>query len=709
MRQGGQHRICITLLLTLLFSISETVQPQPSEQTATAPSASGFFEGVRRFFNPKLAEIDRLYNAGSLYAAVEYLIANSHDLGEEDREKYKNLLRGFAETEFLQQTKKLDATTVEPDLDSLVRFGNQSQEFRKLWPTLESRAKFFSLDGETIKTKHNTLVSDWELRTASLLRTMIESDTGPATDILPNYKTLVKLAGKEKVSRICADLITNGGKPSSKIYAQCEKLLDRNDLSTVRDAAINKEVASASQIKTPYEKLKSLNETSARWGLTDIEWRNHIEAQLPQRITLSENDLSLPPDDETRNSILVIYQQDSPEQNVRREKISSTFASGRQMLPNPEYLDLQRRYQQANFEYQNCNANYRAQAFTNPYAINLCGFLIPSLNSLQNALSSTSPTVTQTLKSSYEIDTERLSIRVRSKIFLSAFSEQAKDFVFVSTESNREKEFLLAREVHPEDLETSKSSFSNNDDVREFLEAKPTPPSRREFESFSSNSNTYGKGLKLLQAHLKSSVSGKTEKVSSPSPSSDIGSASYLDDMLTKSIVVVTSQSLGTGFFVRPKYILTNEHVVSSRPVVEIEMRNGSKATGVVVATDAILDLALIAVPIEGKPMEFATSKPRTGEEVFALGHPKQLKFSLTRGIVSAVRDMKLGPAGSTSASHIQTDVAINPGNSGGPLVSGGKVIGVNTFKIAGGNTEGLGFALSAGPVRSWLDKNLPK
>ena len=60
------------------------------------------------------------------------------------------------------------------------------------------------------------------------------------------------------------------------------------------------------------------------------------------------------------------------------------------------------------------------------------------------------------------------------------------------------------------------------------------------------------------------------------------------------------------------------------------------------------------------------------GENVIAIGTPEGFEFSVTRGIVSAIReDGKL----------IQTDAAINPGNSGGPLMnSSGCVIGVNTF-----------------------------
>jgi serine protease Do len=73
-----------------------------------------------------------------------------------------------------------------------------------------------------------------------------------------------------------------------------------------------------------------------------------------------------------------------------------------------------------------------------------------------------------------------------------------------------------------------------------------------------------------------------------------------------------------------------------------------------------------------------------------AIGNPFGLSQTVTAGIVSAKgRVIGSGPYDD----FIQTDASINPGNSGGPLFSaGGKVVGINTAIIAGG--QGIGFAI---------------
>jgi serine protease Do len=96
----------------------------------------------------------------------------------------------------------------------------------------------------------------------------------------------------------------------------------------------------------------------------------------------------------------------------------------------------------------------------------------------------------------------------------------------------------------------------------------------------------------------------------------------------------------------------------------------------------------------------------KIGEPAYAIGSPggsdnAVLQQTVTRGIVSGVRDFASEANANIKVEYIQTDAAVNAGNSGGPLVNeAGRVIGVNTHKLVGRGVEGLSFAISVNEVR---------
>jgi S1-C subfamily serine protease len=179
----------------------------------------------------------------------------------------------------------------------------------------------------------------------------------------------------------------------------------------------------------------------------------------------------------------------------------------------------------------------------------------------------------------------------------------------------------------------------------------------------------------------------------SQSPSRPDGNADVDPRMNSVVVVLNPKGSLGAGFYVEPNLVLTNFHVIEGASTVELRAFDGSLFTGKVVRRDIQLDLALLRVERVGPPTQFASTVLKPGETVEAIGHPRGLTFSLSRGVVSAVRQMKGALAqGGDKALLIQTDTPINPGNSGGPLFSNGRVVGVNTMKFKG--AEGIGFAV---------------
>jgi len=149
----------------------------------------------------------------------------------------------------------------------------------------------------------------------------------------------------------------------------------------------------------------------------------------------------------------------------------------------------------------------------------------------------------------------------------------------------------------------------------------------------------------------------------------------------------------GSGFFVRPDLVVTNNHVVDGQNSVILRTAGG-QYTARVMTTSPAVDLALLQVydpnPRQATLRLGTAATARPGEEVIAIGYALgALSNTVTRGIVSALRQ-----AGSVTL--IQTDAAINPGNSGGPLISrDGAVIGINSMGISKQVGEGLGFAIA--------------
>jgi S1-C subfamily serine protease len=165
-------------------------------------------------------------------------------------------------------------------------------------------------------------------------------------------------------------------------------------------------------------------------------------------------------------------------------------------------------------------------------------------------------------------------------------------------------------------------------------------------------------------------------------------------------VVVSTPNSTGSGFYIGARSVITNAHVVGAERDVSVKLADGRSARGRVVAVDETRDLALLQTEIDGVPAPLLPEGQRvtTGARVAVIGHPRQLEFSLSSGIVSAVR-LNYVPVGGIDV--IQTDTALNPGNSGGPLFVGNAVAGVVSFKR--GLSEGLGFAVHVNELREFL------
>jgi len=128
-----------------------------------------------------------------------------------------------------------------------------------------------------------------------------------------------------------------------------------------------------------------------------------------------------------------------------------------------------------------------------------------------------------------------------------------------------------------------------------------------------------------------------------------------------------------------------------------VAMASGTWAGADVIARHRNLDLCLIWLPRESGSGEFVQPvEPKKeiseGENIFVIGHPQGLRFTLSTGIISR-----------TDRDALQLTAPVSPGNSGGPVYDDrGKLVGVVTSMIDRGmspNAENLNFAVRADAV----------
>jgi S1-C subfamily serine protease len=161
---------------------------------------------------------------------------------------------------------------------------------------------------------------------------------------------------------------------------------------------------------------------------------------------------------------------------------------------------------------------------------------------------------------------------------------------------------------------------------------------------------------------------------------------------------LVPQEGQGSGFVIdKEGHILTNYHVIAEARQVEVTLHNRKKYKATIVGTDKSHDLAIVQIKAPDlQPMTLGDSANlQVGQKVYAIGNPFGLAGTLTRGIVSSIRQVQ-EPDGLVIDEAIQTDAAINPGNSGGPLLNWhGEVIGINTMIASSvGQSAGIGFAI---------------
>lgn len=147
------------------------------------------------------------------------------------------------------------------------------------------------------------------------------------------------------------------------------------------------------------------------------------------------------------------------------------------------------------------------------------------------------------------------------------------------------------------------------------------------------------------------------------------GNSSEAAELIKQNIVKVTNKIgentniIGTGFFHKSGYLVTNSHIVDIKGTIEITYSDGTSSTASIYSNDITSDIALLKVEDNTKKaMYFGnTLSLKITDEVYAIGYPYALEgeASVSKGILSARRS-----AGGIE--FLQSDISLNQGNSGG-------------------------------------------
>lgn len=214
---------------------------------------------------------------------------------------------------------------------------------------------------------------------------------------------------------------------------------------------------------------------------------------------------------------------------------------------------------------------------------------------------------------------------------------------------------------------------------------------------------TLSLGWNLNLAHARNNKNAKAKKTELDTAKDSFEKLSpLLFQVKTSASPDLEKSSYGTGWVARKDGLLvTNFHVVAES-VLKPKKNNiyvmveTTPLKAKVVGLDIVNDLALIQIEKEfEKVLNIATEAPTRGDEVYSLGLPEDLDWTVVKGTYNGI--IKHGPY-----ELIHMSSPINPGMSGGPTVNKkSELVGVNVSGKR--SSQEISFSIPAEAVRELL------
>lgn len=154
--------------------------------------------------------------------------------------------------------------------------------------------------------------------------------------------------------------------------------------------------------------------------------------------------------------------------------------------------------------------------------------------------------------------------------------------------------------------------------------------------------------------------------------------------------------SSGTGFYIAPNVIVTNQHVIRKAPSnnVAITRNDGTRCTGTIGYREEKVDLAIITTDCKSDAYLTFSQSVDVGQTVITTGNPAPYDFVASKGIIGAIK-----------YEWLQFDAKINLGSSGGVLANlRGEIVGVVTYKSNA--DDYTAFALDYRNVKRFVERS---